>query len=360
MENKNKEKSIPKVCFFGIYDSTYARNRVLISGFQKNGFEVVHCRVDPRKHKGVSKFIFLIREYLRVREKFNFVIVAFPGHTVVWLARILFGKHIIFDAFVSLYNSNVEDRKLYTGASFRGIWNWFLDWHSMHIASVILFDTNTQIDYVSKKFGIAQGKFRRVLVGTTEDIFYPAKEKKENDKFIVHFHGSLIPLQGLPYIVGAARILAQEEKILFRIIGGGQEYENTKNLINEFGLKNIELLKPMPLLEIGEYLRQSDISLGIFGDTNKTELVIPNKVYEAIACGVPVVTANTKAAREVFSDKKNVFFCERGSAESIAKAVLSLYNDRNLCDLIGKGGYDIFKQHATPAHLVSGLLKTLL
>ena len=358
MEQKNKE--IPKVCFFGIYDSAYARSRVLIRGFQENGFDVVHCRVDPRRHGGILKFFFLVREYFRVRAKFNFVIVAFPGHTVVWLARILFGKHIIFDAFVSLYNSNVEDRKLYSGGSIRGLWNWFLDWHSMRIASVVLFDTNTQIDYVSKKFGIPHEKFRRVFVGTTEDLFYPAKNKNESNKFIVHFHGSLIPLQGLPYIIGAAKILLKEENIIFRIIGGGEEYENMQNLIKKFNIKNIELLKPVSLEKIAEYLRQADVSLGIFGDTNKTELVIPNKVYEAIACGVPVITANTQAAREVFTDRKNVLFCERANAESVAKAVMMLYKDNELRDLIGNGGYDIFKQHVTPIHLVSDLLKTPL
>ena len=36
------------VCLFGIYDSNYARNRVLISGFKSNGYRVVECRVDPK------------------------------------------------------------------------------------------------------------------------------------------------------------------------------------------------------------------------------------------------------------------------------------------------------------------------
>ena len=87
---KQKNKAVPKVCFFGIYDPTYSRNRVLIRGFQENGYKVVHCRVDPRIHKGFIKFGFLVREYFRVHEKFDLVIVAFPGQTVVWLARILF------------------------------------------------------------------------------------------------------------------------------------------------------------------------------------------------------------------------------------------------------------------------------
>lgn len=356
---KRTGKETLSVCFFGIYDPLYSRNRVLISGFQENGYRVVHCRVDPRTNKGLIKFVALTREYFRVHEKFDLVIVAFPGHTVVWLARILFGKHIIFDAFVSLYNSVIEDRKQYRQGSLKAVYYWFVDWFSCVLAEKILLDTNAHIEYFVRTFRIPRSKFIRVLVGTTEDVFSVAKNKKHSDNFIIHFHGTLIPLQGLSYIINAARILKNNENILFRIIGGGEEYEHTKNLIKKFNIKNIELLKPVPLAEIAEYLHQADVSLGIFGDTSKTELVIPNKVYEAIACGVPIITANTQAARELFADKKNVFFCGKANAESIARAVYSLYKDKALRDLIGRGGYDTFKQHATPPHIVAGLLKII-
>ncbi len=100
-----------KVCYFGIYNSEYSRNRVLISGFKKNGAEIYECRVGPRVGKA-KKFINLYKEYKKIKHnKFDYVIVAFPGHSVVWLAWLLFGKRIIFDAFTSLYNSNVYDRK---------------------------------------------------------------------------------------------------------------------------------------------------------------------------------------------------------------------------------------------------------
>ena len=127
--------NVPSVCFFGIYDPSYSRNRVLVRGFEENGYKVFHCRVDPKKHKGILKFFLLVREYLSVRKnKIDVVIVAFPGHTVVWLSRILFDSHIIFDAFVSLYNSNVEDRKRYRAFSLHSLRDQFLDWYSMKIA----------------------------------------------------------------------------------------------------------------------------------------------------------------------------------------------------------------------------------
>ena len=90
--------NVKKVLFFGIYDPNYSRNVVLKQGFRENGWQVVECRVNPRFNLGLKKYWQLWREGARInKEKFDLVIVAFPGHTVVWLARFLFGRKIIFD-----------------------------------------------------------------------------------------------------------------------------------------------------------------------------------------------------------------------------------------------------------------------
>ena len=81
-----------KICFFGIYNSDCLRNRVLISGFKQNGFDIFECKVDPKIGK-FKKYIKLCKEYYKIRQRqFDYVIVAFPRHTVVWLTKLLFEK----------------------------------------------------------------------------------------------------------------------------------------------------------------------------------------------------------------------------------------------------------------------------
>ena len=53
---------------------------------------------------------------------------------------------------------------------------------------------------------------------------------------------------------------------------------------------------------LAQAINQADICLGIFGNNLKAQLVIPNKIYEAIACGKLVVTANQPAIDEIFQD----------------------------------------------------------
>src|SRR4051812_39712587 len=119
-----------KILFFGIYNPLYARNRVISRGFEENGCDVTYCNIDPGKNKGISKYIKLWKLAKEYKDTdIDYVVVAFPGHSVMWLAKILFPrKKIIFDAFLSLFDSNVYDRKLYGSHSLGGIKDYFLDW----------------------------------------------------------------------------------------------------------------------------------------------------------------------------------------------------------------------------------------
>jgi glycosyltransferase involved in cell wall biosynthesis len=348
-----------KVCFFGIYNSEYSRNRVLMAGFRENGYDIVECKVNPRIYDRLRKYSSLYKEYKKIKHiKFDYIIVAFPGHSVVWFAYLLFGKKIIFDAFLSLYNSEIEDRKKHKKISLRALYFWILDWYSCSLSSVILLDTNSHIKYFVEHFNIPISKFRRVFVGTNPDIFYPIKENVDR-KFTVHFHGTYIPLQGIEYIVRTAKLLEDYEDIQFRILGNGQEYQKIQDLSQSLKIQNIKFLDKVDLAELNTYINNSDICLGIFGDGSKTDMVIPNKIYEYTACGKPVITAETSAIKELFTNKENILLCNKSDPQSIADSIMLLYKDNILREVVAGAGYGIFKRHAKPRIVVKNLLHNI-
>lgn len=351
-----------KICFFGIYDSAYSRNRVLISGFRENGYEVVECSADPRVYTRISKYFELYKEYKKIKgSDFKYVVVAFPGHTVVWLARLLFGKNIIFDAFVSLYNSEVEDRKSVPPWHPRALYYWLLDFFSCRMAQKILLDTNAHISYFVERYHIQKNKFIRVFVGTTPKDFYPiAHVRKNNGKFIAHFHGTFIPLQGIEYIVRAAKLLEDDNEVVVRIIGTGQEYERVHDVAERLGVRNIEFIGRASLHDLNSYINDADVCLGIFGDTNKTPLVIPNKVYEAFACGKPVITADTPAMREITDDGKGAVLIPCADVEAISFAIRKLKNDAVFREHLGNTARVLFQEQFTPKQLARKLLSEII
>jgi len=168
--------------------------------------------------------------------------------------------------------------------------------------------------------------------------------------FVVEFHGNYIPLQGIQYIIRAAHIIQKGgfNDLQFKIIGKGQTYKSVKSLSDKLNLSNVIFIERIPIEKIVKYIKNADICLGIFGDTDKTLRVIPNKVYEAIAMKKPVISADTPAIRELFRGGENILLCQRANPEDLAEKILLLKEDAALRARIAEGGYKLYKEKATP------------
>jgi len=103
--------------------------------------------------------------------------------------------------------------------------------------------------------------------------------------------------------------------------------------------------------------------LGIFGTTAKAQRVIPNKAFQALACGVPLITADTPAAAELLTDGDSAVLVPPGDPAALAAAVRSLADDDELARRIGAGGRAAYERAASEAvlgarwrKLIEGLL----
>ncbi len=178
--------------------------------------------------------------------------------------------------------------------------------------------------------------------------------------FSVLFYGSYIPLQGVKYIIKAAKILEEHREIEFKLVGNGQTMKGNRKLAEELKAGNIEFIdRRVPIEEIPGYIAKADLCLGIFGDTPKTLRVIPNKVYEAIAMAKPVITADTPAIHELFTDGENILLCRVADAESLAERILEIKNDGELRARIARGAGELFDKRCRPQVIAKELLQAL-
>ncbi len=329
-----------RVLFFGIFDPDYARSRVLREGFEAHGYTVEMCRVDPRTHRGARKYWVLFQKgRVRRKERFDYVLVLFPGHTVVWLARLLFGKRIIFDVFVSLYDSNVSDRMRYHPWSLRALYDLFFDHLSCALAGTVLVDTEAHRRYFVARRLASPKKTLIVPVGASQVWFEAgAVSARAREPVTVGFYGSYIPLHGVQTIVRAAALL-RDAPVRFELIGAGQEYTSVQKVAHDVGATNIVFTPRVSRDELIEKMRVADICLGIFGETRKASRVVPNKVYECAALGKPIVTADTPAVRAFFSDNELVLVPQDDStklAEAISALVINTTERRLLAAAVRK------------------------
>lgn len=343
------------ICYFGDFDPAYSRNRVLIKSLSDAGVTVLVCRSDLA---GRSRYAELSKKY-RALPQHDLVLVGYTdARDMVPLARVLTRVPIVWDAFYSRYDALVCDRQLVSPWHPKAWIHWLLDFTSAHIAQGILLDTNAHIDYFASAFWVPKRRFIRVLVGTDETLFSSRVAETSSEQLRVGFYGKYIPLQGVDIIVSAARILVDYKRVRFTLLGSGQTYQATRALATKLGARNIEFRTRIPYEELPAFIVASDIMLGIFGTGEKTGRVIPNKVYEALAMGKPIITADTPAIRELLTDEE-ALLVRAGDPEALARALLALSNDAGRRERMGKAGHEAFRRMATTERIGQTLIADL-
>ena len=336
------------ILYFGAYSHGNPRNAIVIKGLRQNGYAVTECRVRP----GFLPWMYarLLFHFVRMWPKFSVMIVGFPGAEVMLLARWLTRKPIIFDAFSSSYLTNIIDRRSWKSGSFRARWYRLLDGWSCRLADAVLLDTNAQIDYFVREFGLSRNKFFRIFIGTDADVFHPLEGEKNRSSFRVHFHGTYIPLHGIEHIIDAVpELLAQSVEL--DIAGDGKSKPQILARAAVLGVADrIRFYGDTTHEELVRLMANVDVCLGIFGDSEKARLVIPNKIYEYAAVKKPVITLDTPAMRELF-DERSMVLIPDAKPVTISNAVRRLASDPALRARLAERAYQIVLQNATPVHI---------
>jgi glycosyltransferase involved in cell wall biosynthesis len=364
MKNKKGKYSI---CFFGTYESTFPRTITLKQACRLKGIKVIEChrpfwenkreKTEFFSIKSVIKlglkltltYFFLAVRYLSL-EAHDFVVVGYNGYFDMPWAKLLTKirkKTLIFTPVFPLYETLVEDRKYVNKASINSKIVHRIDEISCNLADLIIIETESYMSYYCEEFKIPRRKFSKIPLGADEKNFYlrpPKSQPRDANLIRVLFYGKFIPLQGISYIVRAAKLLEEDKELEFEIIGSGQLSEKIKRLSKELDVKNIDFINWVNYKELPEHILNADICLGIFGGTPKAQRGIPIKVYEALAMKKPIITGNSPAVREVFTHKKNAVLCEMCNPESLAESIVLLKENRELRENIAEAGNKLYKK----------------
>jgi glycosyltransferase involved in cell wall biosynthesis len=339
-----------KVLYFGTYERRYPRNAQVISCLRGAGVEVDERHVSVWEHGGPAWNAGLataarlatgeLRLLRRPRTDFDALIVGYPGHLDLAAARrAARGRPVVFNPLVSLADTMVDDRGRFRPGGLPARALAAVDRHAFRAADLVVADTEAHAAHLAALTGA-----RRVevcLVGAEERIFGSGWLPEE--PFTALFVGKLIPLHGVETILAAARIAPE---LRFRIVGRGQ-----LDGLLDGRPTNVEHVPWVDYEALPAELHRSSCALGIFGTSGKAARVIPNKAFQALACGTPLVTADTPAARELLRDGENALLVPPGDPGALAAAVRRLAGDSALAESLSAGGLAAFRTHASEAVL---------
>jgi len=341
-----------KVCFFGSYviDSNGIPSgnggKLLKQILKTQKIEVVEC------HESIDNFRTFILAYFKLfykHRKLDYDIMMIPWRGILSfpLAKLIHKKPIIYFPAFSIYDTLVNDRKKIKKNSLIAKFVHFIDKIVCKWSDLVIVESSEEIKYFVKEYGLQKEKFRQYHMSSDESIFYPVKSNNQKTgKFVVLFFGSFIPLHGIEFIAKAASILKNNHDVEFRICGEGQTKGKIENIIQQNNLNNIKLLGLVSKEKLLENIRESDVCLGIFGDTLKARKVVTNKVFQILASEKPLITMESPASLEVHLEhKKNCMLVPSGNPEKLAEAILFLKNEPVNRKQISEEGYKTYNEY---------------
>lgn len=317
---------------YGNYGPDYPRNRVIESLLRAQGHQV--SRFLP-KLSWCADWEYV----LRGGEKPDVVWVpCFRQRDLPAAARYAKRNRIplVFDPLISAYDKQVNERKKFDAESLKGQKLLANERALFAKADILIADTTGHATYFSEVLAVPKDRIHVIAVGAEEALFAQVSwvDKAESVPLEVVFFGTFIELQGVDVIADA---IAQYRgaPIHWRLIGQGSLLaECQEKLANtvELGQQGSQVsFEPWGAIhELPARLASADIILGIFGRGEKTQRVIPNKVYQALALGKPVITANTGAYPESLRIRNDagVFWVTAGDSQSLLTAIDLAYKNR--------------------------------
>lgn len=362
---------------FGMFDRTYPRNRIVEAALRSRGIGVQMChepmweltRDKTRGYAGLRNRAKLVGRILlayarlpwrlaRMKDGYDVIWVGFPGHAdmpVAWLVGKLTARPVVFDAFISWYDSAVRDRGLFPKRSFTARTLRFFDLWSCRLADRVVLDTPQHARFFEQMFRVAPQKLLSLPVGADEAVFHPpsaaapAPRAPADDPaiFTVLQYAEFTPLHGGEHVLDAAERLRDAEpgepEVRFEMIGDGGPFDLAlREQAARRGLTHVVFHDYMSERGLVERIAAANVCLGIFGDTPKAMRVVPNKIYQCMAMGKAIVTADTPAIHAALQHGVEGYLCPPADGSALADAIRTLRDRPALRAALGAGALKRF------------------
>lgn len=357
--------------WLGTYESDYPRTRVLHEGLRELGVPVteMHRAVwERRRHKvgmGPSQGALTGLRHLgawaalgaglRRRPPAGAVVAGYlaqPDAPFAWLAARRMRAPLVVDMMISLWDTLAGDRGRAGAVAARGLRA--IDRLAIRAADLVLADTQANARFMIEQLGVRPDRVAVVFVGAEPGRF-PLSPVPAGPVRAV-FYGKLSPMHGLDTILAAARRPGAPP---VRLIGDGQLGPWLDEEIARNPPPGVERVSWVPYEGLGAEIAGSAISLGVFGTSDKAARVIPNKVWQAMAAGRAIVTADGPAIREALTHNHDALLVPPGDPVALGDALTRLAADRSLCERLGREAHATFLRRGAPRAVAESLLDAL-
>ena len=193
--------------------------------------------------------------------------------------------------------------------------------------------------------GIAAEKVTVVPMGVELDFFDPEhdgsplrRELGIDDKFVITYAGALGQANDLDTIIDAANELKSEKRIHFLFAGDGNQRPHLEARVRELGLDNVTFGGFFPKQKMKDVLAASNACVATLRDIPEFRTPYPNKVFDYMAAGRPIILGIAGAIQEVVEQARAGICVPPSDSVQLAAAARRLFEDSALAAQFGRAG----------------------
>ena len=142
-------------------------------------------------------------------------------------------------------------------------------------------------------------------------------------RFVVSYFGNMGTMQDMATILGAIRMLKQDETVFFLFAGHGNKMEKLKQIVSEEAIRNIKICEFLHGQDFQDALAISDCAL-VSLERGATGLCVPSKTYSYMMQGIPLLAVMDECdiVRDIESGAG--MWVRNGESEKLADCIRTL------------------------------------
>lgn len=204
------------------------------------------------------------------------------------------------------------------------LWS-FLEFFSFIFADLIFVASNTDKEYITKKYSLYKKPIYVINTPIDTQKFIIKKNIPSNRKIL--YIGRLSKEKNVNHIIEACSGISNCELV---IVGDGNEKENLVKLSNSVNIKFLGLISNYKLPEIINNSRVLVLPSSFEGT--------PKVLLEAMSCGIPVIASKIPGIEEIIVHNETGLLFTLGDIVGLRKCINRILSDQNLYDKLSLGG----------------------
>lgn len=178
-------------------------------------------------------------------------------------------------------------------------------------------------------------------------------------KFLVSYIGTHGLAHNLTTVIEAAERLRDHSNVHFLFAGDGAERKRIEALVEKKALSNVTMLGQQSRELVPKLIGMSDVCLVPLRKTPLFDATIPSKIYEIMACGVPMIISVSGEARSLVERAKAGIGIEPENVEQLIQAIRSLQDSHEKREALGQNGARFVKEEFDRIRVASRYIRHL-